>query len=80
MNIKLNTLFKNVGIITIGIALSRVLGLAREIVIANKFGTSAAKDAFEVGSYLPISISNLLVAGVFSAVFIPLFTDRKSVV
>lgn len=74
MNIKLNTLFKNVGIITIGIALSRVLGLAREIVIANKFGTSAAKDAFEVGSYLPISISNLLVAGVFSAVFIPLFT------
>ncbi len=74
MKIKLNTLFKNVGIITAGIAISRILGLVREIVIANKFGTSAAKDAFEVGSYIPVSISNLLVAGVFSAVFIPLFT------
>lgn len=74
MKIKLNTLFKNVGIITVGIAISRILGLVREIVIANKFGTSAAKDAFEVGSYIPVSISNLLVAGVFSAVFIPLFT------
>lgn len=74
MNIKFNTLFKNVSIITIGIAISRILGLAREMAIANKFGTTAAKDAYEVGSYIPVSISNLLVAGVFSAVFIPLFT------
>ncbi len=73
-NIKFAALFKNVGIVTVGVALSRMLGLAREVVIANKFGTSAAKDAYEVGSYIPVTLSNLLVAGVFSAVFIPLFT------
>ena len=71
---KIKEFFKNVGIVTIGITLSRVLGLAREIVIANRFGTTAAKDAYEVGSYIPITLSNLLVAGIFSAVFIPLFT------
>ncbi len=72
MDIK--ALFRNAGIVTIGVMFSRFLGFGREIVIANRFGTSASKDAFEIGSYLPITFSNLLVAGVFSAVFIPLFT------
>ncbi len=67
-------LFRNVGIVTIGVMLSRILGFGREMVIANRFGASAAKDAFDIGSYLPITFSTLLVAGVFSAVFIPLFT------
>ena len=76
---KIKGFFKNVGIVTIGISISRVLGLAREMVIANRFGTTAAKDAYEVGSYIPITLSNLLVAGIFSAVFIPLFTKYISI-
>jgi putative peptidoglycan lipid II flippase len=67
-------LFKNAGIMTIGALTCRVLGLARETIVANKFGTSAPKDAYEIGSYIPISLSNLLVAGIVSAVFIPMFT------
>lgn len=72
MHIKV--LFRNAGIVTIGVMFSRILGFGREVVIANRFGASATKDAFDIGSYLPITFSNLLVAGVFSAVFIPLFT------
>jgi putative peptidoglycan lipid II flippase len=67
-------LFRNAGIMTIGALISRVLGFARETIVASKFGTSAPKDAYEIGSYIPITLSNLLVAGIVSAVFIPLFT------
>jgi len=67
-------LFKNAGIITFGALISRFLGLAREITYANKFGTTGARDALRVGSYIPVTLSNLLVAGAVSAVFIPLFT------
>jgi putative peptidoglycan lipid II flippase len=67
-------LFKNAGIVTIGALISRILGFVREAIFANKFGTSAAKDAYDLGSYIPITLSNLLVAGIVSAVFIPLFT------
>lgn len=67
-------LFQNAGIITFGALVSRILGFARESILANKFGTSAAKDAYDTGSYLPITLSNLLVAGMVSAVFIPIFT------
>jgi putative peptidoglycan lipid II flippase len=72
MDIK--ALFRNAGIVTLGVMMSRFLGFGREMVMASRFGTSAGKDAFDIGSYLPITFSNLLVAGVFSAVFIPLFT------
>lgn len=67
-------LFKNAGIMTIGALICRLLGFAREAILANRFGTSAPKDAYEIGSYIPISLSNLLVAGIVSAVFIPMFT------
>lgn len=67
-------LFRNAGIMTAGALVSRILGLAREVIVAAYFGTSAAKDAYEIGSYIPITLSNLLVAGIVSAVFIPMFT------
>lgn len=67
-------LFQNAGIITFGALISRFLGLAREITYANKFGTTGARDALRVGSYIPVTLSNLLVAGAVGAVFIPLFT------
>ena len=78
-----NNLFRNAGIMTLGALISRVLGFARETIVATNFGTSASKDAYEIGSYIPITLSNLLVAGIVSAVFIPMFTryvyqDKKA--
>jgi putative peptidoglycan lipid II flippase len=73
MNIK--SLFKNAGIVTFGALCSRILGLARETAITNRFGLSAQTDAYAVGSYVPITLSNMLVSGIVSAVFIPLFSQ-----
>ncbi|MDD4614333.1 MAG: murein biosynthesis integral membrane protein MurJ [Caldisericia bacterium] len=73
MNIR--SLFRNAGIVTFGALCSRILGLARETAITNRFGLSAQTDAYAVGSYVPITLSNMLVSGIVSAVFIPLFSQ-----
>ncbi len=73
MNIRL--LFRNAGIVTFGALCSRILGLARETAITNRFGLSAQTDAYAVGSYVPITLSNMLVSGIVSAAFIPLFSQ-----
>jgi putative peptidoglycan lipid II flippase len=73
MNIRL--LFRNAGIVTFGALCSRILGLARETAITNRFGLSAQTDAYAIGSYVPITLSNMLVSGIVSAVFIPLFSQ-----
>jgi putative peptidoglycan lipid II flippase len=72
MNVK--SLFRNAGIVTFGALCSRILGLARESAIANRFGASAQTDGYVVGSYIPITLSNMLVSGIVAAVFIPLFS------
>lgn len=76
MNIK--SLFKNAGIVTFGALCSRMLGLARETAIANRFGVSTQTDGYVVGSYIPITLSNMLVSGIVAAVFIPLFSRLVS--
>lgn len=52
--------------------LSKPLGLLREMVVANQFGATAAKDAFVVAGNLP-TIFGGLVAGALVAAFIPVF-------
>ncbi len=76
MNIR--SLFKNAGIVTFGALCSRILGLARETAINNRFGLTAQTDAYAVGSYIPITLSNMLVSGIVAAVFIPLFSQLVS--
>src|SRR5215203_5308593 len=51
------------GILAAGNIASRVLGLAREIVIANLFGAGRATDAFNVALVVPKSLYDLLIAG-----------------
>lgn len=54
---------------------TRILGFIREEVIAYFFGTSFQSDAIKISTYIPLTISHLLVAGLLSAIFIPVFTD-----
>jgi len=54
---------------------TRILGFVREEVIAYFFGTTFVSDAIKISTYIPLTISNLLVAGLLSAIFIPVFTD-----
>ncbi|MEO7912168.1 MAG: murein biosynthesis integral membrane protein MurJ [Roseiflexaceae bacterium] len=73
------TLFRRVVIaatlIAIGNIASRVLGLARESVIAGLFGAGAAVDAFTAASTIPTTLYDLLINGAISAALVPVFSE-----
>ena len=54
---------------------SRVMGFVRDIVIANKLGTSAASDAFFIAMLLPNLFRRLFAEGGFNVAFVPLLTQ-----
>jgi putative peptidoglycan lipid II flippase len=62
-------------IFAVATALSRIAGLAREIVAAGFFGTRAAASAFTIASQVPNLMSNLFSQAALSAAFVPVFTD-----
>lgn len=54
---------------------SRVLGLVRDVLIANALGASYVADAFFVAFKLPNFFRRLFAEGAFNAAFIPLFAE-----
>lgn len=61
-------------ILFISIFFSRVLGFAREIIIAYKYGVSSETDAFYFAFAIPELLNKLLITGVLGAILIPIFT------
>jgi putative peptidoglycan lipid II flippase len=55
-------------------ALSRVLGLVREVLMAHFFGTTLARSAFDVAFRVPNLFRRLFGEGALSAAFVPVFT------
>jgi putative peptidoglycan lipid II flippase len=55
---------------------SRLLGLARESVLAALFGAGNAMDAFNVAFRLPNLVRDLFAEGAMSAAFVPTFTEH----
>ncbi|UCH07875.1 MAG: murein biosynthesis integral membrane protein MurJ [Deltaproteobacteria bacterium] len=55
--------------------LSRILGLVRDILIANFFGSGLSADAFFVAFRIPNLLRRLFAEGSFSVAFIPVFTE-----
>lgn len=53
---------------------SRVLGVAREVVVAALFGAGEAKGAYVIAYYVPFFVQRLLLGGTLSIVFIPTIT------
>ena len=58
-------------------SLSRVAGLAREIITAKVFGAGAANDAFEIAFLLPNMMRRLFAEGAFAQAFVPLIAEYK---
>lgn len=56
--------------------LSRVLGLVRDVVVANYFGAGA--DAFFVAFKIPNFLRRLFAEGAFSAAFVPVLSEYKT--
>lgn len=65
---------KSAGVAGSATMASRVLGLAREQVMAHLFGASDQMDAFNVAFRLPNLVRDLFAEGAMSAAFVPTFT------
>ena len=59
---------------TIATLLSRVLGLARDMVLSRAFGAGREMDAFNVATRIPNLVRDLFAEGAMSAAFVPTFT------
>ncbi len=57
---------------------SRVLGLARDIVIARLFGTSDGADAFFLANKIPNFMRRLFAEGAFNQAFVPVLSEYRS--
>ena len=55
--------------------LSRVLGLGRDILFANIFGTSLVFSAFTIAYQVPKMFRKLFGEGALSGAFVPVFTE-----
>ncbi len=69
------TLVKAAGFLMAAQLVSRLLGFLRESLIAGFYGQKAATDAYNAAFILPDLLYWLLVGGVLSAAFIPVFSE-----
>jgi putative peptidoglycan lipid II flippase len=65
----------NTAIFAIATGISRLVGLAREIVAASYFGTTAGASAFTLASQIPSLVANLFAQSALSGAFVPVFTE-----
>lgn len=69
-------LIRSTGVIGFATAISRVLGFARDIVIAGFFGTAMYAQAFVVAFRIPNLLRDLVGEGATNSAFVPVFTDE----
>ena len=67
-------LARSAGIFGLATITSRILGLARDQVLAFYFGADDVNDAFRVASRIPNLVRDLFAEGAMSAAFVPTFT------
>ncbi|MCC9078621.1 murein biosynthesis integral membrane protein MurJ [Litorilinea aerophila] len=68
-------LARSAGLLSVGNAASRVLGLVREMVIAYYFGASGQVSAFRVASQVPTMLYDFLIGGMLSAALVPVLSE-----
>lgn len=71
------SLMRSAATVSIFTLLSRISGLARDIIIARAFGASALTDAFWVAFRIPNLLRRLFAEGAFSQAFIPILGEVK---
>jgi len=68
-------ILKSAGIIGFATVISRVLGLARDILIARFFGTARYAQAFVVAFRIPNMLRDLIGEGATNAAFVPVLSE-----
>lgn len=74
---KQQSVARSAGIVSIAVMFSRVLGLVREMVFANFFGSGFLMDAYVVAFRIPNVLRDLFAEGALSAAFVKVFTDYQ---
>jgi len=68
-------LARSAGILAAGNLVSRVLGLAREVVIAALFGATGEVSAFRIAAQVPTLLYDFLIGGMLSGALVPVLSD-----
>ncbi len=63
------------GLVTSAFIISNLVGLFRQILVANAFGTSSAMEAFTAANRISETLFNLVAGGALGSAFIPAFTS-----
>lgn len=58
--------------------ISRVLGLVRDVVVANLMGAGASADVFFFANKIPNFLRRLFAEGAFSQAFVPVLTESHA--
>jgi putative peptidoglycan lipid II flippase len=69
------SLARNTAIFSIATGLSRVAGLAREVLASSYFGTTGPFSAFTIAFQIPNVVRSLFADSALSAAFVPVFTE-----
>ncbi len=72
---KSENMLKTAGFMAIATLLAKVCGLAREMLIAAFFSTGYLGEAYLAATQLPMTLFDIVIGGVISASFIPIFND-----
>ncbi len=72
------SLFKAASTVSLLTLVSRITGLARELLIASTFGASAMTDAFNVAFRIPNLFRRMFAEGAFSQAFVPVLAASKA--
>lgn len=72
---KSKSILKTAGFMAIATLLAKVCGLARESLIAAFFSTGYEGTAYLTATQLPMTLFDIVIGGVISASFIPIFND-----
>lgn len=71
-------LLRSTGLVSFFTLVSRVLGLVRDMIVAQIFGASDAADAFFVAFKIPNFLRRLFAEGAFAQAFVPVLSEYKT--
>lgn len=74
---KRQSLLRSTSLVSVMTLMSRLLGFARDMVIANLFGAQAGMDAFIVAFKIPNFMRRLFAEGAFSQAFVPVLAEYQ---
>jgi len=67
------TIYRRAGVVTFFTLLSRIFGMARDLVVANRFGATGDTDAWVQGFRVPNALRRLTAEGSMTIAFVPIY-------